>query len=180
MSNVTRDLEWYKMMTPYFFRELRDEEIPTVFELILARIQWMDEQGIKSWNTTNYIERYPISYYYEKQQNHEAFAVVERGSGRILSAGVLLQEDERWEDDSPSLYVHNLVADIRVKGAGSAFLQCAEEYAHSLGKEYLRLDSIEGNPAITLFYERLGFHSVGTCEDGDYHGILREKELTNE
>ena len=180
MSNVTRDLEWYKMMTPYFFRELRDEEIPTVFELILARIQWMNEQGIKSWNTTNYIERYPISYYYEKRQNHEAFAVVERGSDRVLSAGVLLQEDERWEDDSPSLYVHNLVADIRVKGAGSAFLQCAEEYAHSLGKEYLRLDSIEGNPAITLFYERLGFHSVGTCEDGDYHGILREKELTNE
>lgn len=161
----------------FTFRELRADEIPVMFDIILARIRWMDKQGIKSWNTTNYVERFPLSYYEEKRRKHEAFAIVEQDTGRILCAGVLKQEDDRWDDDSPALYVHNLVADRSVKGAGSAFLRCAEDYARSLGKDYLRLDSIEGNPAITVYYERQGFRAVGTCVDGAYHGILREKRL---
>ena len=161
----------------YTFRELREDEIPTVFDMILARIKWMDEQGIKSWNTTNYVERFPISYYKEKRRRHEAFAVVDRETEQILCAGVLKQEDDRWEDTSPALYVHNLVADSGVKGAGSTFLRCAEDYARSLGKTYLRLDSIEGNPAINGYYEKQGFLAVGTCVDREYHGILREKRI---
>ena len=159
------------------FRELKLDEIPAVFEMILARIAWMDRQGIKSWNTTHYIERYPLTYFEEKQRAHELFAVTDRSTDRVLCAGVLKQEDERWCDDSPAIYVHNLVSDMNAKGAGAAFLRFSEDYARSLGKTYLRLDSIEGNPSITKYYERLGFLAVGKCEVGDYRGILREKRL---
>ena len=161
----------------YVFRELRKDEISVVIDTILERIRWMDAQGIKSWNTTNYAARYPASYFEEKCRAHEVFALADRATGGLLCAGVLKREDDRWEDKSPALYVHNLVSAGDAKGAGAAFLRCAEDYARSQGKAYLRLDSIEGNPSITAYYERLGFHAVGSCTDGPYHGILREKRL---
>ena len=161
----------------FIFREMCKNEVPVVFDLILSRIQWMDERRIKSWNTTNYTERYPISYYLRKTEQHEMFALVDQETDRILCAGVLKQEDDRWQDKHPAIYVHNLVSAIDVKGAGSVFLRFAEDYARSIGKDYLRLDSIEGNPKITAYYERLGFCAAGKCTDGDYHGILREKRL---
>ena len=165
------------MKDTFVFRELREEEVPVVFDMILSRIQWMDEQGIKSWNTTNYVDRYPITYYLEKTEQHEMFALADRETDRILCAGVLKQEDDRWHDNCSAIYVHNLVAANDSKGAGSTFLRCAEEYARSKAKEYLRLDSIEGNHTITAYYEKLGFRAVGNCVDGDYRGILREKRL---
>ena len=161
----------------YIFRELRKDEIAFMFEMILSRIRWMDEQGIKSWNTTDYVNRFPLSYFEKKQLIHEVFALTDRKTDRLLCAAVLKQEDERWNDTEPALYVHNLVADSRVKGAGAAFLHFAGEYARSMGKNFLRLDSIEGNPAINSYYEKQGFRAVGQCTDGVYHGILREKTL---
>ena len=47
----------------------------------------------------------------------------------------------------------------------------------SEGKAYLRLDSAEDSAALAKYYESLGFVNVGTCQDGSYKGILREKKL---
>ena len=57
------------------------------------------------------------------------------------------------------------------------FLRRAGEYAVSEGKAYLRLDSAEDSAALAKYYESLGFVNVGTCQDGSYKGILREKKL---
>ncbi len=45
--------------------------------------------------------------------------------------------------------------------------------------DVLRLDCIRGNEAINRFYERAGYVACGECMDSPYHGILREKRLTN-
>ena len=39
-------------------------DVPHVFQLIRQRIAWMDEQEIKSWNKTNYLARFPESYFF--------------------------------------------------------------------------------------------------------------------
>ena len=57
----------------YIFRKAKKEEIPVVFEIIGKRVKWMDKVGIKQWNTTNYAEVYPLSYFEEKRQNDECF-----------------------------------------------------------------------------------------------------------
>ena len=36
-------------------------EVQTVFELILDRIEWMNENNIHQWNETNYTDAYPLS-----------------------------------------------------------------------------------------------------------------------
>ena len=58
-----------------------------------------------------------------------------------------------------------------------AFLEKAEEYTASRGKQYLRLDSAVGNKTLEDYYESRGYRTVGTCVDGLYEGILRQKKL---
>lgn len=77
----------------------------------------------------------------------------------------------------PAIYVHNLVSKVGAGDAGAEFLRRAGEYALSINKEYLRLDSSENNETLAKYYENLGFVPVGTCTDGPYKGVRREKKL---
>ena len=165
------------MKNQYVFRKITAGEVPRVFALILDRIQWMDQQGIRQWNTTDYACVYPLSYYEAMCQEGLLFVLAEEASGEIVSAAVLKEQDGRWADDAPAVYLHNFVSKTGVPGAGSRFLQYAEESARNAGKHYFRLDSAIGNEALGRYYESHGFLSAGTCEDGPYRGILRQKRL---
>lgn len=159
-------------------REIKEEEVQSVFSLILKRIEWMDQNNIQQWNVTDYTEVYPISYYEEKRKNGELFGLIE--DGKVISAAVLLDEDERWNDSEPALYIHNFVSQTGIKGAGKRFLQEVEDYARTQGKKYLRLDSSRENEALAHYYESFGFKEAGTCTDGPYQGICRQKEIKKE
>ena len=110
------------MNRDYLFREIKKEEIPQMFSMILQRIEWMDRQGIEQWNKTGYIQAYPQSYYEEEREKGEVFVLADRSTGELVSAAVLKEMDERWTDDRPALYLHNFVSRIAVKNAGSIFL----------------------------------------------------------
>ena len=60
------------METKYIFRQAKKEEIRAVFDLIMGRVAWMDQVGIRQWNTTKYDQRYPLSYYEQRRQNCQA------------------------------------------------------------------------------------------------------------
>lgn len=158
------------------FVKLPPEKASEMFSLVLERMQWMDEKGIEHWNVVGYDKLYPLSYYEEKCRDGLAFAL-EDENGEPVCAAVLLEHDDRWEDDAPSLYVHNLASKLGERDAGAEFLRRAGDYAVSEGKAYLRLDSAEDSAALAKYYESLGFVNVGTCQDGSYKGILREKKL---
>lgn len=157
------------------FRQIKKEEVQNVFELILDRIEWMNENHIHQWNETNYTDAYPLSYYEEKREQGQLFGLIEEG--QIVCAAVLLEEDERWNDSIPSLYVHNLVSSRNSKGAGRRFFACLEDYAHKQRKTYIRLDSARDNKSLESYYTSLGFIEAGTCIDGPYKGIRRQKEV---
>ena len=89
----------------------------------------------------------------------------------------LKEQDDRWNDSEPALYLHNFVTRVEAPGAGSTFLRFAEEYALKKGKKYLRLDSAADNPSLARYYTSQGFVPAGTCTEGGYNGILRQKEL---
>ena len=74
-------------------------------------------------------------------------------------------------------YVHNLVAAIGASGAGKAILRAAQKLAKAQSMEAIRLDCIEGNEPLNAWYEAQGYFLRGTCTDGPYHGLLREKPL---
>ncbi|MBR3767343.1 MAG: TIGR01212 family radical SAM protein [Clostridia bacterium] len=166
----------------YIFREIKEDEIPIMFEMILSRMKWMDKVGIKQWNVTKYDEVYPIAYYEEKRQKGEVFVLEEKTNGDIVAAAVLKSEDDRWEGvpcykRHSAFYLHNFAAKIGKKGVGAIFLSLAEEYAKEKGKEYFRLDSADDNKKLEKYYTEKGYIPVGECIDGLYTGILREKKL---
>lgn len=115
------------------FRQIEKEEVQDVFELILDRIEWMNDNDIHQWNETNYTDAYPLSYYEEKREQGQLFGLIEEG--QIVCAAVLLEEDESWNDSIPSLYVHNLVSSRNSKGAGRRFFAYLEDYAQTQKKE---------------------------------------------
>ena len=164
------------MIENYIFRQARADEIQAVFDLIMGRVAWMDTVGIRQWNTTKYDQRYPLSYYEERRQQEELFVLTD-STGDILAVGALLHEDERWPEPESAFYLHHLASRVDAKGAGSLFLQMAEEYTARMGKRYLRLDSAVGNRKLEQFYAGRGYVAAGTCKDGLYEGILRQKEL---
>ena len=164
-------------MERYQFREIRREEIPKMLEIILDRMKWMDEVGIRQWNVTEYDRVYPLSYYEERWREGELFVLVERESEQIVCVGALKKEDDRWRDQAPALYLHHFATKRGAKGVGRIYLQYAEALILRRGMTLFRLDSADDNEALARYYEALGFLPVGTCIDGLYTGILREKRL---
>ncbi len=161
----------------YIFRQIKKEEVSEMFQLILKRIEWMNQKGIELWNTTNYVDVFPQSYFEEKRQQGEVYVLVDNDTNEIVSAAVLSEEDDFWDDHASAIYLHNFVSKLGCKNVGTVFIEYAEEYAKSKNKQYFRLDSAINSDFLTRYYESLGFIPVGYCEEGLYKGICRQKEL---
>ena len=162
-------------------RQAARNEIPSVFELYRQRIQWMNHQGIRQWNVTEYLSVYPLSYY-ESCCAAGTLYVWQEAAAPITGAAVLLTQDGRWDDSktAAACYVHNLVTAPGCPGSGRRMLEAAERLAVSRGRRSMRLDCAEGNERLKQYYAAQGYHAVGRCREGDYRGILWEKSLPSE
>lgn len=159
------------------FRAAGPDEVESIFLLYKKRIHWMNKKGICQWNTTGYLEAYPVDYYVKQQTTGNLYVLTEGNT--IVGAVVLLQEDIRWPDKEvlSVFYVHNLVTDIGVDGAGKRILMELEKLAFRKGKHAIRLDCAVDNIFLNNYYDSLGYKLVGTCQDGSYIGNRREKHL---
>ena len=153
------------------------EDADGIIELIEKRTAWMDREGIRQWNMTGYKEVYPADYYREEAAAGRLY-VLKRG-GTLAGALVLLEEDQRWEDEraGEALYVHNFVTALSEPGAGGWMLEQAENLARERGKRLMRLDCAIHNLRLNEYYEKKGYRLCGTCTDGPYVGNKREKTL---
>ncbi len=163
------------------FRRIRREELDAAIALIRARVDWMDEVGIRQWNVTDYMTVYPRTYFEEIERAGELFALLE-ANGRMLAVGALKERDDRWEGVEPgeasdAFYLHHFASATDCRGAGSDYLSLAEQYAQEVGKRCFRLDSAVDNPKLEEYYTARGYSPVGRCVDGAYVGVLREKKL---
>lgn len=163
------------MADSYIFRPITRQEIPRLFAMIRERMAWMDEKGIRQWNVAQYDQIYPQAYYEQERQKGHVFVLEKEGA--IVCGAVLKEQDNRWQNDQPALYVHNFVSRTDAKGTGAVFLRYAEACALEKGKWYLRLDSAQDNQALSRYYESLGFRAAGSCQEGLYLGTLRQKDL---
>ena len=162
---------------PHSFQLAKADDVNLIFGLDQKRVHWMDDMGIMQWNVTDYLEAYPIGYYAEQQMLGNLYAL--KDDKTVLGAVVLLQSDDRWPDraDSPAYYVHNLITDPAVSGAGREILAEAEKLAIRHGKHFMRLDCAVDNVFLNTYYGAMGYEFAGHCEDGAYAGNRREKKL---
>ena len=146
-----------------------------VYQIIDARIHWMDRVGILQWNTTDYWGVYPKEHYLRLARQGDLFVLV--GEDRVLGVGALLREDPRWEDgfEISAYYLHHFATVLDKKGIGQKMLSLLEQYTRKTGKERLRLDCAVDNDFLNRYYEEKGYSLCGCCVDGLYEGNLREK-----
>lgn len=158
----------------FSFEPARPEDMECIFELIDARIQWLEDRGIDQWDRQIYWEVYPRQYYEDARRHHRLF-VLRDCHDAVVGAVVSSDSDQRWEADQPARYLHNLVTASTAKGAGRAILRSCEEIARMQGCCRLRLDCVRSNEKLNQYYETQGFIWVGSCDDGAYQGNKREK-----
>ena len=161
----------------YQFRQAKKEEVHQMFHLILERMKWMEEKGIVQWIIGEYEEIYPEAYYEEEREKGHLYVLQDIQTKEIVCGAVLLSEDSRWNDQKRAIYIHNFASQIDAKGVGKIFIQYVEELAKEKNKEYVRLDCAKTNQALSSYYEKQGYISVGECQEGMYQGILREKKI---
>ena len=163
----------------YVFRAAQSCEVAEIFGLYVERVRWMDENNINQWNTTGYLERYPVSYYKEQCELGTLYILLNANDSKLVGAVVLYQSDDRWLDkaDVPAYYIHNLVTAPGVKGAGVRIIEESERLGIEHGKHCMRLDCAEDNIYLNEYYASKGYVEAGRCKDGLYVGIRREKRL---
>lgn len=172
---LEKNVAFTKKVDPFSFEKAKVEDVSFVFQLILNRMTWMDTKGIKAWNVMDYDKVYPIEYY--EQMCQQGMLYVLKHTQEIVCAAVIKEQDERWKENTPSYYIHNFVSKVCLESYGTIFLKKIEEKAEECHKVYIRLDSAKDNESLTKYYEGLGFQAVGTCQDGPYKGILRQKRV---
>lgn len=163
----------------YLFRQAKKEDIARLYEIYAGRVRWMDEQGIEGWNTTRYLERYPLAYFEEQCDLGNLYVLIALPTEIIVGGVVLLSEDERWEntEKADAYYIHNFVTHPDFKGCGSIMIDEVEKLGVNKGKDFIRLDCAVSNPVLNSYYAEKGYTDCGYCEDGLYKGILRQKRL---
>lgn len=163
----------------YSFIQAEKKDVPEVYNLIAARVNWMEQNNIRQWNETDYLNVYPETYYAEHQRCGRLYKMAESDTGRILGVMVLLDIDARWPgyEAMNSFFVHNFATALDAKGVGKLMLEEAEKLSINSGKKYLRLDCPSHSQILNNYYESKGYIYVGTCVDGLYSGNLREKQL---
>ncbi len=162
----------------YYFKPAEPNDIGQLYEIIKRRVRWMEEKRLRQWNTTDYLNVYPLSYFQNHQQNGRLYKMCD-GQNNLFAVMVLLDIDARWPgyETMDSYFVHNFASKPDFPGIGSLMLEEAEKLSARNGKKYLRLDCPTGNIVLNNFYETRGYAAKGQCIDGVYSGVLREKKL---
>ncbi|MDY3869508.1 MAG: HAD-IA family hydrolase [Pyramidobacter sp.] len=152
-------------------------DVPAVFRLICARIDWMNRRGIRQWNTTDYLKYYPESYFAEHARARRLWVLRRADTRTVAAAAVLKEQDDRWSDGKPALYIHNLVSDERERGGGAALVRRAAAIAQDENLSALRLDCSRDNEPLNAWYAALGFLPAGVVSVGLYTGNKLEMKL---
>ena len=150
-----------------------ENDVSSIIQLIINRMEWMDETGLKEWNSNGYLEYYTEDYF---KNNIESFYVAEEDH-QIVGAMCLYTSDERWQDDKECYYVHHLVSDVHHKGLGKLLLLYADILSYKKGYDVIRLDSSTYDEKLTNMYSSLNYKPVYNFIEGNYHGTTREKRI---
>jgi GNAT superfamily N-acetyltransferase len=150
-----------------------------ILELRAAAERWLAERGIEQWHPGE------VSLADVRRQVGAGEWHVACDGGAMSAALRLLLSDPTWARHGtrrPAVYVHGLVIDRAQagRGLGARLLDWAAAQGRSAGAEALRLDCVEGNPALRRYYARLGFREVGRRDfDGPWHrAVLLERDIT--
>ncbi len=138
------------------------EDVELVGALIDDATEWVGRLGFVQW---------PLPF-----PRDDVAAAIGRGEvylaevdGEAAATVTVLADDPVYWGERPpdALYIHKLAVrrDRAGRGLGAALVEWVGRRAAALGRGYLRLDCLCGDPAIRRYYEDLGFEHRGDLDD---------------
>lgn len=153
----------------------KEKDIEDIHDLIIKRCKWFKENNIKQWDMS-YAKRYNKDYL--KKQINTNLMYIARCNETIVGCMFLKSKDEDyWQDDKPSYYIHHLATNTLYKGIGKSLINFAISKARIDNKEYLRLDCFKSNIKLNNYYKNLGFENRGSGKIGGYTYNLWEVRI---
>jgi GNAT superfamily N-acetyltransferase len=125
---------------------------------------WLLGRGLEQWR------RGEVSVAEAEEAVRRGETLVVREGGRVVATVTVTSADaDVWGtgtgvDDVPARYVHRLVVarDATGRGLGRAVLRAVESGAAEAGCAVVRLDCVQGNPALRRWYLADGYRVVGS------------------
>jgi GNAT superfamily N-acetyltransferase len=161
------------MINPVFARA---DDAHRLFDLREAAAAWLMSRGLQQWQPGE-VTIDEVRTQIEVGEWH-----VLRDEGGVVAGLRLLWQDELiWGNQPPvASYVHGMVTHRRLagRGVGAELLGWAGSQTAAAGRQLLRLDYAETNPALGEYYEQLGFRVVGRrefTEKGWHPAVLLER-----
>lgn len=146
-----------------------DADVRGIWRLRRQREDWLAARGIDQWRPGET----PLLTIREQVDRDEWHVV--RDGDVMAALRILWADPEFWgNDDGPAVYVHGLMvaSDRAGEGLGAELLDWAGRFGRRHGRTRLRLDSALTNPALTRYYERLGFIRQGRRQVGDLFEVI--------
>ncbi len=86
--------------------------------------------------------------------------------GKIVCVWVIAFSDaDIWEEKNidAAIYIHRIATDSNCRGKNfvSIIVEWAKGYAKSIGKDFVRLDTLGNNVGLIKHYTNAGFHFLG-------------------
>src|SRR4030042_1010103 len=97
--------------------------------------------------------------------------------GEVAGGFKLNEQDHHWENDGKALYVHAFAVNRKFKGqgVGRAMLDWVVGEARRRGKQYVRLDCMNGNPRLKQVYADAGFEFWGIDPQHAWSALFEKK-----
>lgn len=109
----------------------------------------------------------------EIAENHQWKLIID---GQVACVWATTFSDEQiWEERNvdPAIYIHRIATnpDFRGRNMVKSIVDWAKEHAKSLGKKYVRLDTVGENKKLIAYYEKMGFDFLGMYELSNTEGL---------
>jgi GNAT superfamily N-acetyltransferase len=140
-------------------------DLERYLDLLEELAAWLDTRGIRQWPPGNF--RLSAGYYARSIEKQEVFLA--RAADELAATiRLLLHDPIVWPEvaDDDAIYVYNLAVKRAWagRGLGGRLLEWAGTRAASLGKAYVRLDSMAASDFLRDYYTRAGFEECGEVE----------------
>ncbi len=149
------------------------DDIPVIFDLYDEAVKFQKTVFNKHWQgfEQDLIEQ-------EVAENRQWKIVID---GQIACIFAITFNDPliwKEKDRDPSIYIHRIVTNPRFRGSAfvKEIVKWSKEYAKSLGKRYIRMDTWGDNEKLREYYVSCGFEYLGITVMENTAGLPKHYE----
>lgn len=162
------------------FRKANENDLDSVFQVIVSAIAEMERNNIHQWD-----ELYPDKEILSEDisKNEMTLGILENEIASVYVVNTECNEEYKygsWQyPDAAFRVIHRLCVNPKFqnRGIGALTMKHIEAEIESSGAETFRLDAFTLNPFALKMYEKLGYKNVGYMDIRKGRFCLMEKKL---